>query len=372
MENDNREEYKVAVRPEKIIEARFSLTNRQNNILDVVLSKLKNDDNLKYTLDVKEFEELFTSDTSNIYRDFKKAVDSFKDSGVTIVDENNPDGVWFAWFSKIKYRDKEGKIDVNIDVDFKKILYEVKKSIFYDISYTLNMKSSYSQRIYYYAKSFESVGWRIDCVDDLVDKLEAPESYKSFANLNRFVLEKAKQEVDDITDIIIDFEAIKTGRRITHVKTIIKSKDKNIVNYEKMSVDYILNSIGGLINGEEDANKILKALELAIEKKYTPASELETYFQMQIRNVIEYSKTTKKEIPLIALIITAIKNNWKEQKPIKTTKSIKKEIGIGSNSSTDKQLAFCNFEAREMYSNAEQMKELEFKLLGWDKDEDEE
>lgn len=348
----NKNEKIMTVRPESIIEARFSLSNKQNSIVDMVLSKIKDDDNLRYTLDIKEYESLIKTDTSNIYRDFKKAVKTFENKGFTIVDEDNPDGVWFSWFSKIKYRDSEGKIDVNVDIDFKKILYEVKKKIFYDMSYTLNMKSNYSQRLYYYMKSFEDTGWRIDILDELAEKLEAPESYKNFANMKKYVLDKAKAEVNDITDIEFYYIPIKTGRKVTHIKSIIKSKNKNIINYKIMSVEYILKTIGDLIDGEEDAKKILNAINVAIQNKHTEESDIINYFKNQVDNAIEYHKT-RKNIPLVALIINAIKQNWKK-------KQVKDQ-----NQNEPKQLKFNNFEPRQY-----DYKALEYKLLGWDKDDE--
>lgn len=346
----------IVVRPENIIEARFSLTNKQNSIVDMVLTKITDDDNLSYSLDVKQYESLITTDTSNIYRDFKKAVKSFEKKGLTIIDKETGEEIWFAWFSKIHYKDKQGRIDINIDKDFKKILYEVKKKIFYDLAYTLNMKSNYSQRVYYYMKSFEDTGWRIDKIEDLAKKLEAPISYKNFANMKKYVLDKAKEEINDITDIIFGYEAIKTGRKVTHIRSTIKSKNKNIINYKKMSVEYIIATIGDLIDGETDAIKIINALNFAIEDSKNPKNNKE-----EIINVEEYYKTqadiatryyhNNKKAPFIALLISAIKQGW--------TYSENKQLSFGS---------FNNFESREMYNDEVAMDSLEKKLLGWDKE----
>lgn len=350
----------MTVRPENIIEARFSLSNKQNSIVDIVLSKLRDDDNLTYELDVKEYEAFIKTDTSNIYRDFKKAVKGFEKAGVNIMDKETNEETWFAWFSKIKYKDKQGKIEVNVDKDFKKILYEVKKKIFFDLAYTLNMKSNYSQRVYYYMKSFEDTGWRIDLIDDLARKLEAPDSYKNFANMKKYVLDKAKEEINEITDIIFDYEAIKTGRKVTHIRSTIKSKNKNIINYKKMSVGYIIATIGDLIDGETDAIKIIHALNFAIEDSKNPKNDreeianVEEYFTTQVDITTRYYHNNKKA-PFIALLISAIKKGW--------SYSENKQLSFGS---------FNNFESRDIYNNPDEMKSLEHGLLGWDKDESEE
>ena len=339
-------EKRIAVRPENIIEARFSLSSKQNSIVDMLLTKITDDNNLSYSLDVKQYESLILTDTSNIYRDFKKAVKSFEKKGVTVIDKDTGEEIWFPWFSKIHYRDKLGRIDINIDKDFKKILYKVKKKIFYDIKYTLNMKSSYSQRFYFYMKSFEDTGWRIDKIDDLAKKLETPTSYKNFSNMKKYVLDKAKEEINSITDITFDYEAIKTGRKVTHIKSFIKSKNKNIINYNKMSVELIINTVGDLINGESDAKKIINALNFAIKNNITTENDIEMYYKDKVDLVMKYYSNNKKA-PFVALLINAIKQQW--------------------TNSDNKQLSFNNFKYRDIYDDKVAMDKLEKQLLGWDK-----
>jgi plasmid replication initiation protein len=65
----------------------------------------------------------------------------------------------------------------------------------------------------------------------------------------------------------------------------------------------------------------------------------------------------------------------RESRKIKTIKfTIKskanKKVSLSKSTITNKKVSFNNFEAREMYSDKEQMKSLEEKLLGWDKDDE--
>lgn len=53
---------------------------------------------------------------------------------------------------------------------------------------------------------------------------------KSYVNYKDFrvkVLEKAQTEINELTDINIEFEPIKTGRKVTSIKFIIEEKFKN-------------------------------------------------------------------------------------------------------------------------------------------------
>ena len=43
-------------------------------------------------------------------------------------------------------------------------------------------------------------------------------------DFRRFVLEKAQSEINELTDITIEFDPIKTGRKVTSIKFIIEEK----------------------------------------------------------------------------------------------------------------------------------------------------
>jgi len=216
----------VATRTENIIEARFSLTSKQNDILDMLMCEIENDDRYQYVLSVDKYKELYHLDTSNIYRDLEKAVKSFEGKGFRLLNKITGDEIYYAWFSKIHYKKKIGEIQVNIDLDFKKLLCEVKKRIYYQIEYTLNLKSVYSKRVYYYLKSFEDTGWRIDCIDALQQKLECPKSYKNFAIFKQNVLDRSNKEINEGSDINFKYEIIKDGNKFSKIKFFVTSKSK--------------------------------------------------------------------------------------------------------------------------------------------------
>lgn len=335
----------IAIRPESIIEARYSLSTRQNYIIDMLLSEISEDDNFSYTFDVDKYKPLIEGDTSNIYRDLKKAVKEFEgNKGLRLKDKNTGEEIWFAWFSKIHYKPKCGKIEVNIDKDLKSILYEAKKRIYYDLKYTLNFKSTYSQRYYYYAKSFEDTGWRLDKIEDLIYKLECPASYKNFSNLKKNVLDRAYEEINK-TDISVEFKPVKTGKRVTHMKTLIKPKNKNIIYCKEMSVAYIIGTIGGFINGEEDANKILKVLSEVdlVKLKY---DSLINYYNAKVDYVAKYH-SSHKDLPFIGCIINGIKNNW--------TPKEQQQFNLNGNKNVR---SFGNIDSRD-YTNEQKQKQID-------------
>lgn len=347
----------VARIPDAIIEARFSLTAKQNNIIDMLFCELAEDDNLVYELSIDKYRKHINGNTTNIYRDLEKAVEKMEGKGVKfrekdliklMNDDNTNENVrvisskrnkekktWFSWFTKIEYIPNYGKIIVKLDDEFKQILCAVKRQIKYDVKYTLNYKSAYSQRWYYYLKSFIDTGWRIDLVEDLIYKMECPETFtKNFAQFEKNALKKPFEEINNNSDIEWAYEKIKTGRKITHIKSYIKRKEENAtetIKCSSLSVEYILNSIGGLIDGEFDANKIVKALaDIGKENDIT-------YYKEKVDAVIQYRNKNPESV-FIALLLKAIKEDWKVNKP---------KAKLGSPINKGKQLRFADYNQRQ-------------------------
>lgn len=318
----------IAVRSDSIIEARFSLTAKQNELLDMLLCEIKDDEQSKYVISVDKYKEFYQTDTSNLYRDLRKAVKGFEGKGFRIINKANKEEIYYAWFSKIHYIPKSGEIHVNIDLDFKRLLWEVKKKIYYDVRYTLNFNSGYSQRMYYYLKSFEDTGWRIDTVENLLYKLECPPSYKNFADFKRAVLDVAEKEINATSDITFFYETKKTGRKITHIKFFIKNKNKKEVTDKNTQLIFKVKDIIKENISDDDIVALLKASndEIGIiEEKYN------------------LMKRQKYVVDIVAWLKDAIKKDYKPRASYQQTS------------------VFNDYEQRNY-----NFKNLEKKLLGWD------
>ncbi|MBT9937839.1 replication initiation protein, partial [Anaerostipes hadrus] len=99
----------------------------------------------------------------------------------------------------------------------------------YQLYNVLGMKSAFSVRIYELMKSY-SFRHTITIELDELKRLLMVENVKSYVNYKDFrvkVLEKAQTEINELTDINIEFEPIKTGRKVTSIKFIIEEKFKN-------------------------------------------------------------------------------------------------------------------------------------------------
>lgn len=339
----------IAVRPNALIEARYDLNVSQNDIMDMVLTKIENDSNYLYELNINDYKHLYKTDTSNIYRNLEKATKSMEGTGFYLLTKNDKGKekeTFFVWFASIEYVKSEGKITFEIGNKLKGLLLEMKKRIYYRIEYPLNFVSIYSKRIYYYLKSFEDTGWRVDNLDILRKKLQCPKSYEKYSFFRIKVLDMAMKEINNYSDINFAYEEIKTGRKVTSIKFYINgNKTKNKANEEACS------TLEGKSTSEEEKSSkeainevksIFKENITGKEAKFilnTAKSDINT-----IKEKYALSQNVSKIGNIVGWMIKAIKEDY----------TIPKEkVKVGS---------FNDYEQREYDFDA-----LEKKLLGWDK-----
>jgi plasmid replication initiation protein len=129
----------------------------------------------------------------------------------------------FQWLSYIKYED--GCFLARVNEDMKPFLLNLKEKFTrYNLDYALKMKSFYSIRIYEILSQFKNTGWRQMKVKELRNLLDIEEKHSRYNDFKRYVLERSIKEINKLTDLNIDYEEIKTSRRVTSIKFLIESK----------------------------------------------------------------------------------------------------------------------------------------------------
>lgn len=304
-------------RSNNLIEARYNLSSGQNNIIDLVLSKIKDDNEVLYTIDIKDYIDLF-HEPSNTYRDLKKAAKEFKqhNSGFTLFNYKEVQEQDFFWFTRIQYLDKQGKITFKLDPEVKEIMLQLKNVTYYNIKYTLNMTSLYSKRMYLYLKRFEDTGIRVDKIEDLLNKLNCPASYKKYSFFKIKVIKMAQKEINDNTDIKFEFEEVKTSRKVTSIKFYIHANNQNEVTNASEDISAIEIDIDDLIDQLQAF--ISEPLKIKDLKAILKAADNDVKL-IQVK--YELAKQQTKIDNLTAWLISAVKSDYTE--PISRTKKNK-------------------------------------------------
>jgi plasmid replication initiation protein len=142
----------------------------------------------------------------------------------------------------------------------------------YQLKNILQLESGYSIRIYELLKQWLKTRKKEFEVDELKEFLGIPNKYKGrFDNFETYVLKVAKKEINEHTDIDIDYEKIKRGRRITHIafsiRPSVRDKESEVLDvlypeedYQKMVEDM------NLANKKLNRKQIFKLYEIAFAK----------------------------------------------------------------------------------------------------------
>ncbi len=315
----------IAVRSQLIVEAKYKLKGKENDIVDMLLTEIEPDNKLEYELNIKKYKNFYGyKDDKIVYRDLKDAVKTIECKRIRCDEINSKKS--YAWFPKIEYRDNEGKIILELHKDIKKAMVDYKNKIYYHIKYSLPLQGEYSKRFYYYAKSFTKSNWRMDRIEDLREKLEIGEKYPLYADFKRFVLIPSQKQINNKSDINVEFTELKMDksdrRKVTHIKTIVKSKE--VDELENIKVEYNKN-----IKKSENLRKEIIELYNKYEKLLTPSvakKKIAEILDVTVVTVNRYMNITNNLIPpLIELLDDNLLTLTKALKLVKETKEVQFE-----------------------------------------------
>ena len=243
---------------EVVVNARYKLNPLSLKFITVLIAGLKfgDDQNEEYIFKVKDFRELTKLKRKDLHFYIKQALKELLEKPLYIPTE---DGFMMCnWISGGHYIDSAGEIKFMIYPKLRPYLLEAKeKFLKYRLENILPLKSSYSIRLYEILKdkyNREAGYGRLAeinyTVKELREILEIPKSYQygNSSGIKQRILEKAKTDLEQHTDIIFSYEEIKTGRKVTHLKFTIRKNPTKTEEYIESKINYNLKSVRHFIS----------------------------------------------------------------------------------------------------------------------------
>ena len=234
----------IVRKSEAITKARYKLNPLALKFITTIIAYLKrsDDSDRKYIFRVKDFADLMGVTYHDIYAELEEAVEELLKKPLHIKEDNG----WLKvnWISSARYEEGEGTITFRIDPDLRPYLLALQeKFLQYRLENILKLKSGYVIRFYEILKDWYNQSNRYENskkVEKIVEVkwlreiLEVPKSYQygNSSGIKHRIIEKAKKELAEYTDIIFDYKEIKTGRKVTHIKFIIEENLKNVKSIE--------------------------------------------------------------------------------------------------------------------------------------------
>ena len=234
-----------------IVRARYKLNPLSLKFITTLIAGLKRSDDINevYKFRVKEFQELTKLKRKDLYWAIKEALKELLEKPIYIPkgkDVNDNSFLMLNWVASAEYKEGEGVVEFEISNKLRPYLLEAKeKFLKYKLENILPLKSSYVIRLYEILKDWLELNSRygnkaekIISLNEFREILEIPRSYQYSSHIKKLILEKAKKEFEKHTDILFEYEEIKTGRKVTHLKFIIKPNPAKLQTYNRVQENY--------------------------------------------------------------------------------------------------------------------------------------
>jgi plasmid replication initiation protein len=204
------------------------MSTLEMDIMFALLSRMSKDDQpgTRYQLRVQELERLTGRDWT--YSRLGPAAEELIGRCYHI--ENDRSWLKVSMLASAEYLKGQGILELEISEKLRPYLLDLKNNFTsYRLQAMLNLTSKYAKRIYALASQWKDIGetktYTLDefkymlCLKDPHGK--EPEQYIRVSALQKFVLDVAKEQINEHTDLTISYELIKEGRSYQKVRFFV-------------------------------------------------------------------------------------------------------------------------------------------------------
>jgi plasmid replication initiation protein len=222
---DVSKENKLIYQHNVITSGRYDYSATMMDILFMVLSSLEVG-KLDYTIHVQDIETI-TERKWNL-KQLREATESIGSRMFEIETKEKLSQIWL--FSKVEYLFGTGSFSIEINHHAIPYFFELKNNFTaMQLKSVLNCSSKYAKRLYGVACQWRSVGSKRFEIEELKNMLslidkKGNEQYEKVSQFKERVLDVAKAQINENTDIEIDFELKKRGRSFHWVTLHINSQ----------------------------------------------------------------------------------------------------------------------------------------------------
>jgi len=237
-----------------IIEAKGKLSETAQKMLAMLISMIKVDDSefQDYALNIQDYLKNINSDSANVDFLKNKALELMKNP-FYIINENGKKE-YFNWCSKVAPYNIEGYIVFTIHNHLKPYLLDLRKHFTtYDVVNIMKLRGDYTLRFYEYLtmewnefkhnykkrhnKTPSSYTTELE-IDWFREFLNIPATYR-YNNIKVQILEVAKKQFKEKTDIQFEYKEQKLGRKVDRLIITIRDNNKGSSDYLKNRRAYI-------------------------------------------------------------------------------------------------------------------------------------
>ena len=311
-------------------------------------------------ISVNEFKEAFHLNSNNLYKVLEETAKNLKRKMIQYLQDDGS-FVEKSWVITSKYNEKGKYVELTFHPD---LIFDllVLKGRFGKMEYNAvtTFKTSYAFRIYELLQNYAYKGVRRFELEDLRYKLGIYDDakYSKYAEFKRNVLIPSIDSINESTSLDIKLNEIRYGRKVGAIEFIISQKATPLIETYDIPEPIDLSQVKEMekrVGIKLTAKQVSELEEITIKRIKENKIDMGfyEYIEYEVERVKDYGETTEIKNPY-GCLKTALQEYWQENKPI------------------PKSYTFNNFPARSIYSDEVAMDKMEKRLLGWDKDENDE
>jgi plasmid replication initiation protein len=234
MQNDSKNKNLVVHKDNKIINASYRLSLSEIRLILCCIGQIRSDrgiDEIKsFSISSSEYSEMFGICKKAAYNEMIDAKNKLFDRYINIDISSLPEivkkeiGV-IDGNAKVRWLQLEASYsDGSIRLLFSDVIKHYLAQLGghytkYELKYVANLSSAYAVRIYEFlaAEQFMSRKLEISLID-LRERLQLDAKHDLFGNLNSRVIAPAIEQINQHSNLVVKYDSIKTGRKVTGLK----------------------------------------------------------------------------------------------------------------------------------------------------------
>ncbi len=234
LEDRKPEQKMIITQSNKLVEARYTLSLYEQRLVLMMIAMVEpaDEDFKDYIIKISDFSGLLGLKNKNVYSQVKNLLLKLRERTL-LIPEGEKDYLVTGWISSAKYVSSEGVVKLSFDAKLKPYLLALKSNFTKQkLGEVIKFKGVYTIRIYGLLKQYERFGSRSFSVNEFRDVLGIDkDQYALFTNLKARTITQAQKEFSKkdksgyfLSDLSFDLETKKTGRKISHLKFIIRKQ----------------------------------------------------------------------------------------------------------------------------------------------------
>lgn len=284
---DINSEDKTIMQHNAITSGRYDFSSCQMDILFMVLAQLEQD-KTEYFIHTSDIEAI-TNRKWNISQ-LTKSTELMLTKMFEIEDAKSY--TQFVLFQYFKYLKGENKVKVKLSEIAIPYFFELKNNFtVMQLKSTLSVSSKYAKRLYALSCQWRSVGKkRFEIVElkkmlGLIDK-KGNEQFTGLSAFKKFVLDIAKKQINEESDIYFDYKLIKQGRSFRWIEIFVNTKMG-----QQLEINF-----GESIDNQKYTAKILAYGLSQIQAELISGREKESDFDILITNLNQKVRSGKLKV----------------------------------------------------------------------------